>query len=84
MEDGLDPLAVPVGEDRLHVLLARALAEHHVRAVADLRLALLDRDAVLGLDLGDGRDVADGVVAKALGIRLEELHRHADHLGHRR
>src|SRR5690348_11674765 len=49
VEHGLDPLAVPIGEDRAHVLGAGTLAEHDVRAVANLRLALLDRDTVLRL-----------------------------------
>ncbi len=84
VQHGVDPLAVPVGEDRLHVLLAGLLAEDHVRAVADLRLLLLDCDAVLGLHLRHRRDVADRVVAEAGGIRLEQLDRDADHLGHRR
>ncbi len=84
VEDGLDPRAVPVGEDRAHVLRARLLAEDDVGAVADLGLALLDRDAVLGLHLGHRGDVADRVVAEALGIRLEELDRDANHLRHRR
>src|SRR5207249_7306370 len=63
VQDGGDAVAVPVGEDRLHVLAARLLAEDHVGAVADLSLPLLDRDAVLRLHLRHRRDVADGVVA---------------------
>ena len=82
MEDRLDSLTVPVGEDRAHVFGAGAFAEHDVGAVADLRLALLDRDAVLGLHLGHRRDVADRVVAEAGRVGLEELDRDADHLCH--
>ena len=84
VQHGLDPFAVPVGEDRLHVLGARALAEDDVRAVADLRLVALDRDAILRLHLGHGGDVADAVEAEALRVRLEELDRNANHLRHRR
>src|SRR5438132_12580368 len=70
VQHSLDPLAVPIREDRLHVLPAGLLAEDLVGAVADLRLLLLDRDAVLGLYLGHRRDVADGGVAEARPIRL--------------
>src|SRR5207253_11260233 len=78
VQHGLDSLAVPVGEDRVHVLLASLLAEDHVGAVADLRLLLLDRYTVLGLYLGHRGDVADRVVAEARGIRLEQLGGDAD------
>ena len=83
VQHGFDPLAVPVREDRLHVRLASGLAEDDVRAVADLGLVLLDRDDVLGLDGRDGGDIADAVEAEAGRIRLEQLDRHPDHLGHR-
>ena len=84
VQHGLDPFSVPVGEDRLHVLGAGAFAEHDIRAVADLCLVALDRNAILRLYLGNGGDVADAVEAEALWIRFEQLDRDANHFRHRR
>jgi hypothetical protein len=84
VQDGLDSVAVPVGEDRRHVLPAAPFSEHDLRAVADLGLPALDRDAVLGLLLGNRGDVAHGVVAEADGVGLEQLDRDANDLGHPR
>ncbi len=72
------------GKIAAHVLGAGLLAEHDVRAVADRGLLPLDRDAILGLHLRNGCDVADRVIAEAGRVRLEELDRHPDDLRHRR
>ena len=73
VQDRRHAARAPVGEDRLHVRVAGALAGHERRVVADLLLALVDGSEIGLLHLRPDRHVADRVVRVGGRIRLPDL-----------